>query len=408
MTFIPIENLGGSNVLASIVYGFKIDSTISNPNSNITYLEDAIGKTPAYMNYSNGEFNYGDWKNAFFMPKPCMLKSNGEVAYYLNPNNYALKEDGSASDISNTSFDGNAMMEWGRGGKQIWTKIVADSTGFGASVYISNAKKDDDYKAWSFVGRDGTLKKHFYTPIYNGSNVSNKLRSLSGQTCASSLSGTTEITYAQANGVGWHTEIIADRILINLLLMLIGKSTNTQATFGNGHYINGSSASSLLKTGTMDNKGLFWGTNGSGSGVKIFGMENWWGNMWRRTSGLVNANGTQKYKLTYGMEDGSSIIGWNTDGSGYKTVGNSTPSGTSGGYLNRMLWTKDGMFGKNASGSETTYYCDGMGFNNSQNSYALVGGACNNSWSCGAFALNLGNLVSYAVWAIGATISYHA
>lgn len=60
---------------------------------DITYLEDAFGKSPAYMNFETGVFNYGGWENAFFMPKPCMLKYDGTVDYYLDPNDYTKRVD---------------------------------------------------------------------------------------------------------------------------------------------------------------------------------------------------------------------------------------------------------------------------------------------------------------------------
>lgn len=49
-----------------------------------------------------------------------MLKSNGKVDYYLNPNDYTKKLDGTTSDIANPNYDGNAMMEW----PKIWFKYV--------------------------------------------------------------------------------------------------------------------------------------------------------------------------------------------------------------------------------------------------------------------------------------------
>lgn len=58
--------------------------------------------------------------------------------------------------------------------------------------------------------------------------------------------------------------------------MLIGKSTDMQATFGYGNYTGGSSASALLPAGTRDNKGLFFGEDSSkNTAVKVFGMENY-------------------------------------------------------------------------------------------------------------------------------------
>ena len=390
------------------IYGFKIESTESDPSSNISYAVQYEGEnvenynyTPAYMDYTNNSFNYGSWENAFFMPRPCMLKNNGTVDYYLNPNDYSKKADGTVSDVANTSYGGNAMMEWGKDGRKIWYKIVPDSTNNGATVYISDEQVDSGFHAYSFIGSDGTtLNDHFYTPIYNGSVVNSKLRSISSQNIMNNVAGGTEITYATANGTGYYIETFADRILINLLLMLIGKSTNTQATFGNGHYTGGSQASHLLKSGTMNDKGLFYGTNGTGVGVKVFGMENYWGNQWRRTAGYLNVSGTQKYKLT---------APYNDSGSNYTTLSNGTPDGTTGGYLSKMIYTEDGaMVSKTASGSNSTFYTDVFHFNNSQTDYAVVGGASDSSLGCGAFSFNLGNGLSAAAWSYGAALSYHA
>ena len=52
-----------------ILYGFHLNNNESDPSEKITYLEDAVGAVPAYMDYANGVFNYGSWKNAFFMPR---------------------------------------------------------------------------------------------------------------------------------------------------------------------------------------------------------------------------------------------------------------------------------------------------------------------------------------------------
>ena len=92
------------------LYAFHIDSTESDPEDCITYLEDAVGMTPAKMDYQNGVFDWGSWGNAFFLPRPCMVKSDGTVDYYLNENDYTLKADGTASDVADTSYDGNAMV----------------------------------------------------------------------------------------------------------------------------------------------------------------------------------------------------------------------------------------------------------------------------------------------------------
>lgn len=287
------------------VFAFHIDASQDNPKQNIEYLEDAVGATPAHMDFDSGEFDYGSWEDVFFMPKPCMLRSNGTVHSYLDPNDYTKTDQGEASLVADTSFDGNAMMEWGQEGKRIWYKIVPDTdNASSATVYIADHKHDNDYKAWSFLDNNGNLMDHFYTPIYNGGyDTSNKMRSISGLACGNNKSGSAELTAAQANNTTdakeWNTEVFCDILLINLLLMLIGKSTDTQGTFGYGNHSGGTSASNLLPCGTMNNKGLFWGADSSSSlGVKVFGMENYWGNIWRRYMGHVSSGSKQLYKLT--------------------------------------------------------------------------------------------------------------
>lgn len=56
-------------------YGMKINKNDSNPATRCTYLFDAVGMTPAAMNYSAGRFDFGDWGNVFFVKNnyPAMV-----------------------------------------------------------------------------------------------------------------------------------------------------------------------------------------------------------------------------------------------------------------------------------------------------------------------------------------------
>ena len=155
----------------------------------------------------------------------------------------------------------------------------------------------------------------------------------------------------------------------------------------------------------MNTKGMFWGSNDQTSGVKVFGMENVWGNLWRRTAGWINANGTQKVKLTRGTHDGSTATDYNTDGSGYKTIANATPAGTSGGYISSMKTEAFGRLPVTASGSSSTYEADGMWYNNSQVHYACVGGYWSYALLVGPFCANLYTPASYSTSAYGAALS---
>lgn len=392
------------------IYGFKLDQNESDPASMITYLPDCKNANfaSAYMDYVSDTFNYGDWADAWFIKKlkPCMLKYDGTVDYELNPNDYTKKLDGTDSDIANDSYEGNAMV----GIPKVYWKIVdnGDNT---ANIYIADNKVDENFVCWSHIDNNGNEIDYCYMPIYNGSNVNSKLRSISGKSPIASQTATTEITYAKANNTSsdiiWYTELFNDRMLINLLLLLIGKSTNTQLIFGTGNnnsYVSISNTG-VKNTGTMNTKGLFWGNQDNKSGVKVFGIENWYGNQWRRIGGWINDKGTQKIKMTYRQSDGSTVDGYNLDGNGYITIGNSTPSGTNGGYISKMLITDNCLIPKVVSGSATTYYCDGLYFSNSQVDYACVGGNSDNSSPVGALYSALYYDSSVAGWYIGAALS---
>lgn len=398
----------------SHVYGFYIDGNNSNPSTRVTYIEDAIGMKPAFMNYETGKFDYGSWGNAWFMPKPCMLKSDGTVAYYLDPMDYSKKIDGTDSDISNDDFDGNAMMEWGTGGKKIWTKtvpVLGDPTS--CYKYFADEQIDPEYHAYSFIGSDGKMKDHFYTPIYHGSVVGTKLRSLSGKAPCMNKTAQQRIGLATANGNGWYIEQFCDIELINDLLVLMGKSTDTQTVFGKGNsegYVNDLSVNyGMINSGEMNDKGLFWGSSVSDTsnrnGVKVFGMENWWGNQWRQFAGLILDNGIYKFKMGYGTSDGSTTNSYNLTGDGYVSSG-ITPGGTSGGYINITDYSNGIFLPKTASGSLSTYYCDGLWFDNSIVAVACCGGRCGYGARCGAFCLYVNRVDSGTSWNISAALSF--
>ena len=392
------------------LYGFKLDQNESNPASMITYLSDCDNAAykSAHMNYSTDTFDYGDWADAWFIKKlkPCMLKYDGTVDYELNPNDYTKKLDGTDSDVANASYGGNAMV----GIPKVYWKIVnnGDNT---ANIYFCDKKLDDDFHCWSHIDNNGNEIDYCYMPIYNGSNVNSVLRSISGKAPMASQSGTSEITYAKANNTSsdiiWYTELFNDRMLINLLLLLIGKSTDTQTVFGTGNshsYVSDYNPG-IKNTGTMNTKGLFWGNQDNVSGVKVFGMEHWYGNIWRRIGGWISDKGTQKIKMTYGRSDGSTVDGYNTDGNGYIIIGNSTPIGARREYISKMLITDNGLIPTITRGSATTYYCDGLWFNNSQIYYACAGGDSSGASLAGTFCSTVEHAVSDVGWYIGAALS---
>ncbi len=404
---VDVDNLNETVFGGDKIYGFHIDSTESDPYKCVTYLEDAINMVPAHMDYTTYKFDYGTWEKAFFMPKPCMLRYDGTVDYYLDPNDYSKREDGTPSDVSNVNYEGNAMIEWGQNGKKIWYKIVPGQDDTSADVYIASYRADDDYQAWSFVNEQGELVNHFYTPIYDGSIDGNgRLRSLSGipysGLCAS-MSGDDMITAAELNNPStekmWNIEVYCDYVIISLLLILMGKSLNSQEVYGKG--IHG--GDSFKKgSGSGDEKGFFWGHNNYALCVKVFGMENYWGNIWRRYAGYISKNRVHYYKLTYGTEDGSTETGYNNSGTGY-IQGKNLASANN--YITKMRFSPYVFAPSAVNGSASTYWCDHFLSNTGTRGLIFGGRAGSGDNTIGLFNINVNQAFTYAADNVNASVS---
>lgn len=393
------ELLGGNSgeVVVKKCYGFAIDQTDENPETSVTYTDEAVGMTPFQMDLETGVPSYGSWADAFFMPKPCMLKFDGTVDYYLDPNDYTKKTDGSASDVENVDYEGNAMMEW--------PVIYVSRTMDGDTIFtkIASYQVDDTFECFSNHGMDGSIGK-FYTPIYNGSlDANDRLRSLSGKTIMNNKEASEEMQYAQANGTGWNIELVSDRMVINDLLVLMGKNTNTQEVFGEG-FTTGGSLTNIKPTGTLNDKGMFYGLSDTSTPVKVFGMENYWGQINRRIAGWTLNEHEHYIKMTYGQEDGSTVDGFNIDGTGYVATG---VTSNLSGYIAKMNASKYGMLIEgNTTATATTHYCDTGYTNNNGVRFACVGGGSAHGSACGAFRSDLRYTASRRYWYIGASLSY--
>lgn len=394
------------------VYGFRIDPDVSDPAKAVTYLRDAVGKTPAQMGAAS--FSYGDWADAFFMPRPCMLRYDGTVAYYLDPDDYSKKADGTPSDIANTSFEGNAMMEWGL----IWYKFEAGEKDGEGCFYVSDKQVDDTYHCWCNYDAKDNVIPHFYTAIYNGTIIGGRMRSLSGLALGAnggtSRSGQQEVDAALANNVSpdtdtypeWYTAVWSDYSLISALLILIGRSIDLRAVFGRGYSTIANPAQLIPSyvTGTAGSSGgLFRGSTSSSTvPVKVFGMENWWGTIWHRRAGM-SVSDWYCYKLTYGTADGSAVLGYGSTVTGHHTVmKEGTPRRiiTTPGNIDKMQFGDHGFIPLSVAGDELEdYYCSQHSAK--RVSYLVTGGATGE----GALAIAINNAFTSSQPHIGTSLS---
>ncbi len=398
------------------MYGFHYDKATDTVSYQVQYSGKNVKNYSydnAYMDFTNDTWIWGDWSiDDFFEPRPVLVSQDYGTKIYLNPNDLTKDVNGNdvTSYLTGASGSYNAMMEWGKNGRQIWYKLVPGSDPKSYTAYIADMKVDNDFHAWSFYDANDTLIDHFYTAIFGGSVVNNTLRSLSGKSRMNAVAGATEISYAKANNknseeYAWYIDVLADRILIDLLTILIIKGVNSDV-IGYGNYTGGTGAGSLLTTGTGNTKGMFYGKQ-SNSVCKIFGMENWYADQWRRMAGLILSSGVQLYKLTYGTADGSSVKGYieNDNAPTNYLTGPSIATNLSASYIKgESAYTNGALLATEFGGANGTYYSDAC-WSATGVRFALVGGYCSRSSACGAFTLNLSVALSYTSWDVGAALS---
>lgn len=436
--FLDIDaNLAAIRVMMDAhLYGFRISKTDSNPNTRVEYLYDAVGKTPASMNVSTGVFDYGSWGNDWFVSgnKPCALKFDGSLDYYLDPTDYTKKEDGTDSDLYVLLTSEPA--DWSSGYKNYFTKVdnsfvnvtgdtaptFASDTYYSNSAYAGNFEaqiplsyvkrwEDDswwytaisdkqvtpDFKADAHKDENGTIHDYFYAPMFKGCIVDDKLRSIAGVTPQGNTTGSQENTAATTCGAGWQLWDWSKHELISDLLILMSKSTDSQTSFGQGDTNTYNASDTVthgkLPTGTSGS-GQFWGGTDK-QHVKVFHIEDFWGNRWDRCLGLNLVNDVYVYKLTrpYALDTDSTYI-------------NSGLAAPAEGWQTASYIGDFGRFPKTIGGSSSTFDCDYFWKNASRTQLALFGGDCANGLRCGSRFVALDNGSSISYWSLGGSPCY--
>lgn len=324
------------------VYGVRIDTTDSNPETSCEYTDNAVGMLAAHGN--NGNFNAGDWADRFPFNaiRPCLFK-DGAVVGYLNPNNFAVFADtGLPADITSGNA-GDVMIEI----PKFYYKIAKN--GNYIDVKISNALMAG-FTDFAFRYK-GESKDRFYIGAYLGYVSNNKLRSLSGKTVTGSKTIGAFRTAAQANGAGYEQLSFNKLTALQVLFIVMFKSLNSQAALGKGY----TSASTFRATGATNTKGMNYGTTGANTAndtVKFLGMEDFWGNLLQWVDGYVGAdnavkiadgnfndsgNGYNEYAIKINVDDGDDLDGYISEVSGDNHTG-FTPTQCYGG--------------------DTTHFCD--------------------------------------------------
>lgn len=370
-------NLNGVNRAIGTPQPFKImtvniNLANSNPATCCTYGDDATVMTP-------GSSAWDD----FFGEKPCLLK-NGVNMGYLNPNDFTKFANGTAADITSGNA-GDVMIEFPRRGLTMTT--------VGNTLTIRMTDNPDDANFKYYAHQRGTAKKtNFYLGAYKGHNLSSKLRSLSGKTPTASQTIGAFRTQARANGSGYDQSGFYQLMYRQCMFVLKYKELNSQLKVGMGNV-----SSSLKSTGTTNTRGMTWGSTSTTEQMKLFGIEDFWGNIWEWIDGIATDASWNMFTNTSNFQDDGK-------GSGYMNNGQGVTSNTGGWMSKPQGKTETGFLEKEVGGSETTYFSDSAHLYGGY--VAKFGGSWSNGSGAGAFSLYVSYSASYSKSDVGGRLMY--
>ena len=245
-----------------------IDESNPDPATCCTYKDNAAGM-------ASGK-NATEWAE-FFGYRPCLFK-DGKVVGYLNPNNYNQFENGDPADITSGAA-GDVMVEFPRRGVRISKS--------GDLITVSMTDNPDDPKFTYYAhSRGDSRRDYFYLGAYLGYIDDIKLRSLSAQLPTSEVSLDSFNAYANNDGSGYDVMHFYQWTYLQVMYLLQFKNLDSQSSVGMGYV----KADSVSKTGNTNEKGMIYGTNSQTDHVKLFGIEDVWGNLYQIIDGFIVDN----------------------------------------------------------------------------------------------------------------------
>lgn len=359
-----------------VTYGVRIALNNSNPETSVSYTDDAVGVGSGWNNWKD--------KQIFKDIKPCLLK-DGIVQYYLNRDNYTQKEQGGNSIL--TGNDGDVMVEF----PKIGYKMTNDSSYQYIQITDNPNAEGFCYLAHSLDAENDCDK--IYIGAYLG-DVTNKVRSFSSTPPSTDVTLSLARACAQNKGTGYQLLSFYPFTLLQCLYVIIYKNLNSQVALGRGH----TSASAKTDTGGANTEPFCYGNpQSAATQVKFLGIEDFYGNLFQWIDGLyVDSN--YNIKTDYNNFTG-------TNGNHFRY---SQPSGIRSdayGYMSKTQGTNNTGFAlKSTGGSETTYYADYAylysGF------FGRFGGAWSSGADAGAFQLDVSYTASGSSSYLGCRVVY--
>ncbi len=370
------SNVGGSlqQVYSAaeeyVTYGVRISLNTSNPQSAVTYTDDAVGMT--------GGSSAWDEMPIYREIRPCILK-DGAVEYYLNLSDFTKKSDGTASDI-HTGTDGDVMIEFPKVGFKI------ESSGNYLYVKITNDPNAEGYSYAAFrryAGENSSVyKNHLYLGAYLGYVMDGKLRSLSGYSPSRSITMDSFRTYAHEKGNGYGLQSFYAVTLLQCLYLIRYKTLDSQTACGFG-----ASNTNLVRYNTGGTKyhPMFYAGTSTYPQIKVFGIEDLWGNQQTYLDG-IGCDSNWNFIVNRNHEKGDNC-GVDSYPSGVD-ISETWYSIGVGSYMSKPQGSNElGFLLKEWNANESTYFCDAPSIYPGR--IAVYGGSGDGMYQNGIFAVGL-------------------
>ena len=383
------------------IYGFIEHMDILAPGQRIEYTGANKDYSPITVNKETGQASYNSWANFPWLlaNKPYMVHSDGTADYRLNENNYAQKEDGSASDVANAAYDGGAFA-WAM-------KIYKQEYTVGSDRVVNfSISKRDGFEPIGFIDPSNRELEGVWIPMFYGTIISDKMKCISGNQPCYNTATAAEKTAIDA--FGSKAKFFGGAIVETLidLMILFAKTTDLQAAYGNGN-CSGYDASLAPTYGVKQNAvvggGQFYGTSDGKSLNKIFhsivlGSYN----QWMRDPYVVCVNGKVKVSKNYNYD--LTGAAYEDAGITHGKINDNAAYGPVYAHIFRTIGGFGALPAAPYKGSTALGGCDGMWVNTGITAVALRFGYCTNGLAAGPRALALNGPAGHAAWDLGAAI----
>ena len=373
-------------------YGMIIHQAIANPNERIEYIGINTNYRKMTPDFASGKVDYGDWIGmpTIVRNKPAMIKTDGTLDYYLDETDYTKKADGTASDVSNLAYDGNAFAWF----PAMWMKIIEN--GSDLEVRFAYEQLDSDYYEVCPTGSEGV-----WLPMFYGSpDSSGKMRSIANTSVLGGVTNntTTDVqnTAIKRNGNDYY--FLGGKLLdcITLLQMMWFKTTNSDNICrGNQDGYDSTAANYGTKDNAIVGGGQFYLKNdGTSANKALHCLPLATYDVWLRNPYIICDNGTYKVSKDYTFD---------STGATYTNTRKTSPSDN--GYQKELTYVDGfGLVPKSVGASTSTYYSDYYYINSSIVAVARSFGYCVSGRVAGFRALNCNFAAGGSDWNYGCAL----